>query len=127
MAASAFARGSLYITPLVSGRYWLSSGTMVPLVPSMEIDRIRAGSTPFSRSWRTQSRTASSAAARQWAGDCSYSPSVSATFSVWNATDFAAATPPRSSATAQRTPCVPTSIPIKYMSDRSFLRMLLPL
>ena len=82
---------------------------MVPLVPSTATARISSARRP---SCDVQARMASSAAARQSSGRCSYQPSTSAAFSAAKATDCAAQTSPRSSATTHRTPCVPTSKPM---------------
>ena len=53
-----------------------------------------------------------SAARAQSSGDCSQYAATSATFSISNGADFAAITSPCSFTTAQRTPCVPASMPI---------------
>ena len=131
IAASPFARGSLYIIPLHSGRNAASSGTMVPLVPSMAIARIPRAERPFAVSCAIQPVTASSAACAQMMGDCSHQRGVWAMFSDSNAADFAAIRSPVSFAMMHLTPCVPAStpinsIPISFLSAQIFLFSIIP-
>ena len=108
-AACSFARGSLYMMPLVRGCMSAPRGTMVPLVPSMEMEAMASGSEICA----VQARMAASAAFTHAAGDCSYHSGFSDMFRVSNGTEWAAAMQPCASDTTQRTPCVPTSMPMK--------------